>query len=357
MAEAAASIAAQFEIGGEITRLERLGIGHINDTFIGRTVGKAGRRYLFQRINQSIFPDVAALMQNVWRVTAHLQAKGVPTLTLVPTNQGDLFYRDPDDGECWRAFPFIGGTSSVGVTSSTAQAEQAAFAFGEFARGLSDLPPPRLHETIPDFHNTPKRFADFLAAVAADPSNRAISAKPEIESAMAGAGWVGKIYAAQAAGSIPERIAHNDAKIENVLFDTAGERAICVVDLDTVMPGTLLHDFGDLVRSAAATAGEDERNLEGVGLSVDTFTGLARGFIGACGQELTKTERELLPFAGKLITYEQSLRFLTDYLQGDRYYRTQRENQNLDRARNQLKLVAILESKGEDLANICRGIG
>lgn len=344
-----ATIAAQFVTGSKVTGFTPLGIGHINETYIGRC---GAGRYIFQRINREIFPDVAALMSNVARVTNHLRERGHTTLHLVPTIDGGNFF-EGRRGDCWRAFPFIEGTRSVSVAESPAQAAQAASAFGGFIRELADLPAPRLHETIPDFHNTPKRFSAFLAAVEADPLNRAAAAKAEIDSALANGGLAGVVHAAQAAGTVPERIAHNDAKIENVLFDIAGERAICVVDLDTTMPGTLLHDFGDLVRSAAATAGEEELDPARIGLSTVTFTALARGFVASCSGVMTAAECELLPSAGRLIAYEQALRFLTDHLQGDPYYRIRRAGQNLDRARNQLGLVAVLQRCEAELARIC----
>ena len=343
-------VAAQFEIGAEIRECAPLQVGHINETSV---VGTDDRRFLLQRINRQIFPDIAGLMENVQRVTEHLRANGVPTLDLVPALSGEWFHRDMESADCWRMYRFVEDATSFGVARSAGQAQQAASAFGQFTGGLTDLPAPRLHEILPGFHDTPKRFADFLEAVESDDRNRASTAGDEIEAAMSGSGWMGAIAAAQASGAVPERIAHNDAKIENVLFDRAGETAVCVVDLDTVMPGSLLHDFGDLVRSAAATAGEEERDPQQVDVSMEMFAALARGFVASCGAQMVAAERQLLAIAGKIITYEQSLRFLTDYLNGDPYYRIRYPEQNLDRARNQLRLVACLEEREEALVGLC----
>ena len=335
--------------------LQRIGIGHINDTYrvTLRSPSGAVARQVIQRINRQVFPDVEGLMENVARVTRQLglaaARTGRPSLSLVPTNEGATFHRDRA-GDCWRAFPYIEGTVTVDLVTSPAQAGQAGRAFGDFSRILSDLPGGRLREIIPDFHNTPKRLASFLAAVEADPRNRAAGARGEIEAALGGAAWAGRIAEAQALGAVPERVAHNDAKIENVLFDAETGEAVCVVDLDTVMPGTVLHDFGDLVRTATATAGEDECDLERVGISPTIFGALAEGFLGACGDVLAPAEIDLLPFAGKLIAYEQALRFLTDHLLGDPYYRITRESHNLDRARNQLRVARILDTMRDDLA-------
>ncbi len=336
------SIAEQFDLDCKPDRIEPLGVGLINDTFVG-TSGSGGCRFLLQRINQGVFGDVAELMGNLERVTERLRSKGVVTLEIIRTRAGEQFHRDPESGDCWRAFPFIEGTSNFSKARSPAQAEQAAAAFGQFARELADLPAPPLHETIPDFHNTPKRFADLVTAVEEDSRDRVASAQAEIDFCLARSDWANVISDAQAAGKVPQRVAHNDAKIENVLFDADGERAVCVIDLDTVMPGSLLHDFGDLVRSAAATAGEEERDLDWVAVCAKTLEALIRGYGGACGELLTPTERELLPVAGKLITFEQGLRFLSDYLQGDAYYRTKSPEHNLQRARNQLHLAGQLD--------------
>lgn len=352
---ALSSIARQFEFGdeagGEIIGFSALPTGHINVTVIVTTA--AAGRFILQRINQVVFVDVAGLMENIVRVTEHLHRSGLPGLRLVPTLAGEHFYRDPQSGDCWRAFPLIEGSSCVGTTGSTAQAEQAAFAFGEFAKALSDLPGSRLHSVIPDFHNTPKRFDDFLSAVDQDPLGRTAGARPEIAAAQAGAAWMGQVCASMADAGVPERIAHNDAKLDNVLFDAEGRRAICVVDLDTVMPGSLLHDFGDLVRSAAATAGEDERDPARVGVSRGRFAALARGYIAAWADAMTDGEHALLPLAGRLIAYEQALRFLTDHLLGDPYYRIRYQGHNLERARNQLALTASLAREEPALTEIC----
>lgn len=334
-------------------RFDPLLLGHINQSIIVTTVG-AGR-FLLQKINREIFRDIAALMENLQRVTEHLRGSGVASLRLMPTKDGGRFYREAVSGDCWRMFPFIEGSSCTSHPRSPVQAERTAAAFGDFSRRLADLPAPPLHVTIPDFHNPPKRIADLVATVEQDPVGRAAGAGSEIDAAMAAASWAEDLVAGGGRGqeAPPERVAHNDAKIENVLFDRTGSRVLCIVDLDTVMPGSLLHDFGDLVRSCAATAGEEERDLERIGASMQMFTALARGFIAACGDSMTGAERAGLPLAGRLLAYEQALRFLTDHLNGDSYYRIQRGGQNLDRARNQLALAAALTREEPALIEIC----
>ncbi|MGI9240682.1 MAG: phosphotransferase enzyme family protein [Verrucomicrobiales bacterium] len=350
------ALAGQFDLGASASdcapvRFDPVGIGHINQSVIVTTAGSG--RFFLQRINQTVFPSVAALMENLERVTDHLQGKGRASLEIVPARTGERFIRDAEAGECWRVFRFVEGSTCITGPSSPGQAQQAAEAFGQFAGSLADLPAPRLHTIIPDFHNTPKRLADFLTAVDRDAAGRAAGARAEIGCAIAGAGWVGGRGVVGERGGLPLRVAHNDAKLENILFDAQASRAICVVDLDTVMPGSLLHDFGDLVRSAAATAGEEERDPERVGASRSMFAALARGFISACGNIMTDAERAELPIAGRLLAYEQALRFLTDHLDGDAYYRIGRVGQNLDRARNQLALAAAFEAEESAFVEIC----
>jgi len=349
------AVAANFSLGGAVETFEPLGIGHINDTFIATVSG--GERYIVQRINRVIFEDVVALMENVSRVTAHLRDRGARCADLILTNERENFFTDPISGDCWRTFKFVEGTApSKTLAQSGGEfdfAEQAGFAFGNFARLLSDLPDPPLNETLPDFHNTSKRFTDFKGAVNADPADRVRGAKVEIELALELAGLVNQINQ----GELVQRVVHNDAKIENVLFDQSSGRAVCVVDLDTVMPGTLLHDLGDLVRSVVATAGEEETDLARIDVSVEAFSKLAEGYLRGCGDILTQKELELLPVAGSVISYEQALRFLTDHLTGDSYYRINRPGQNLDRARNQLRLVQRLGDRRGEFSAICSRLG
>jgi len=339
MASDPATVLSHFSVG-DVTSVTRSGAGHINDTYLVET---ATGRYILQRINSAVFPDADALMGNFARVTAHLRAESSKTLEIIPTHDGSRVYRDYT-GSAWRLLPYIENTFTATATPTSEQAEAAAAAFGAFSRSLSDLPAPRLHETIPEFHDTPRRFRDFISAVETDPMDRTAGSRAEIDAILSREPWCNTIANAMADGSVPERIAHNDAKLDNILFDAETDLPVCVIDLDTVMPGCVLHDFGDLVRSAAATAAEDEADLSRVGISAPIYQALNIGFLRGCGDILTAREREFLPFAGKAITYEQAIRFLADHLLGDPYYKTSRPNHNLDRARNQLRLLDTLDS-------------
>ncbi|RMF71661.1 MAG: aminoglycoside phosphotransferase family protein, partial [Planctomycetota bacterium] len=252
-------------------------------------------------------------------------------------------------GRVWRMYHFIEGTRTFTSPRSSAQATAAARAFGEFQALLADLPSPPLHETIPHFHDTPRRFAALRTSIADDAHRRAANAADEIAFCLAREASAGLLTDLHRRGAIPQRIVHNDAKISNVLFDDAGREAICVVDLDTVMPGLSLYDFGDMVRSMACSAAEDERDLSRVEVSPERFAALAAGYLEATGNLLVPAEREHLVDAARIITLEQGVRFLTDYLDGDRYYQTKRLNHNLDRCRTQLKLVASIERQAATL--------
>lgn len=341
-------VAQQFQMDGEFFSAAPFGSGHINDTFcVVFDQGGKHFRYLLQRINHDIFKDPAAVMENIRRVTEHLRQKaarlpdaGRRVLTLIPALDGAALHRDAA-GNYWRAFVFIEGARSFDAVESPAQAWQAAKAFGEFQKQLADLPAPRLHDTIPDFHHTPKRFAALEQAIAADVAGRVELAGAEIEFARSRKAICRVLLDA----GLPERVTHNDTKLNNVLLDERTGEGICVIDLDTVMPGLAAYDFGDLVRSATCPAGEDERDLSGVKMHFSMFEAIARGYLSAAGECLTSDEKKLLPFAGKLITFETGLRFLTDYLSGDTYFKVHRDGQNLDRCRRQFKLVESIEEQ------------
>ena len=340
------AIAQAFDIPGEFVSAIPTGSGHINDSYrVAFAVERQTAEYILQRINRQVFADPAAVMRNIDRVTRHLAAKleAQPdahrrTLTVIPTRLSQTFHVDPH-GDFWRAYPFIQNTRSFDVVESPAQAYEAAKAFGQFQGLLADLPAPRLCETIPDFHHTPKRFAHLQQAIAVDVGNRAQLVAPEIEFALCREAFTGLLLDAQ----LPERITHNDAKFNNVLLDDRSGEALCVIDLDTVMPGLAPYDFGDMVRTTSSPAAEDERDLSRVTMQFPLFEALARGYVASAGGFLTPAERGSLVSACKLITFEQGLRFLADYLAGDRYYKTHRANQNLDRCRTQFKLVASIE--------------
>ena len=320
-------------------------------------------RYIHQRINHDVFKDPAQVMDNLQRVTAHLRSKlserGVRdmtrrALTLIPAQDGRSFYRSPD-GEYWRTFVFIERVRTFESVESAEQAYEAGKAFGEFQHLLVDLPGGRLHDTIPHFHNTRKRFESLQKAVREDRVNRASAAKVEIEWVLAHENLCDTILRAMASKKIPERITHNDTKFNNVMLDVATGKAMCVVDLDTVMPGCALYDFGDMVRTTTSPTLEDELDLSKVQMRMPMFKALCRGYLEAA-TFLNKYERALIAFAGKLITFTIGLRFLTDFLNGDTYFRVHRPNHNLDRARTQFRLVESIERQEDAMQKFADGL-
>ena len=347
-------VASEFNFGGKVVSAAPYGSGHINDTFL-TLVEIAGRqkRFILQRINHLVFKQPDMLMENVARVCAHAHAKlsaaGTSdahrrALRLIPTHQGEAWHVDPS-GNRWRCYDFIEGATGHDVVRSPAQAAAAAKAFGAFQSLLADLPGERLHETIPGFHHTPSRFARLKEALAKDSHGRAAAAGPEIAFALARADEVSVVIDALRDGTLPERVTHNDTKLNNVLLDDVTQEGVCVIDLDTVMPGSALYDFGDLVRTSTSPAAEDEPDLSLVRMQLPMFEALVRGYLASARGFLTPREKELLPFAGKLITFEIGLRFLTDWLEGDTYFKVKRPTHNLDRARTQFKLVASIEEQ------------
>ncbi|MGO9115711.1 MAG: phosphotransferase enzyme family protein [Thermoguttaceae bacterium] len=351
------SIARNFQIFADFQSAEPCGSGHINDTYAA-TYRQGGTviRYIHQRINQGVFKNAVGLMENIQRVTEHLRAKlaGQPdvtrrAITLVPALDGRMFYIDPQ-GECWRTYVFIEGARTYDSVESTKQAYEAAKAFGQFQGLLADLPSPRLHDTIPDFHNTPKRFAALETAIEADAVQRAKAARAEIDFALNRKPITSRLLDLHAQGLLPERTTHNDTKFNNVLLDNATQEGICIIDLDTVMPGLALYDFGDMVRTTTSPAAEDEQDLSKVSMLFPMFEALVRGYLASAGDTLNKAEKRHLAFSGKLISFEIGIRFLTDFLAGDVYYKVHREGHNLDRCRTQFKLVESIEAQ-EDAMN------
>ena len=345
----------RFRIPGDIGAIEPYGSGHINDTYCV-AVRQAGApvRYILQRINTAIFKDPAALMDNVRRVTAHLAAdlarRGAEDatrrcLTVVPTIDGASWL---DDGTgAWRVYLFIEGARTFDQIETPAQAGAAARAFGEFQRRLADLPAPRLADTIPNFHHTRSRFDVLRAAIEADAHNRAASVRDAIGFALAREPVVDVLLRAQAAGTIPERVTHNDTKLNNVMLDDATGEGLCVIDLDTVMPGLVLYDFGDMCRTATRPTPEDERDLSRVRMVPGMFEALARGYLASAGSFLVPGEFDHLAFSARLITFEIGIRFLADHLQGDVYFKTHRPGQNADRCRCQFAMVESFERHEE----------
>lgn len=356
-----ATIAGCFRCEGQFIDATPYGGGHINRTYVLRFVGPEGqmRRYLLQEINHNIFRDPAALMENVERITQHLQEKirmagGDPwreAMNLVPTRDGVFFHRDAN-GICWRTYLFVEGARAYEMAQSPQHVYHAAKAFGNFQRMLADFPADALHEVLPDFHNTPKRYATFVEAAARDPVGRADDVREEIRFIEQRAAETAVLVGLLNQGRLPLRVAHNDAKFSNVLMDDITGEGLCVIDLDTVMPGTALYDFGDAVRAGAALAAEDEPNAARAGLSLETFEALTRGYLDAARDFLTPTEIDYLPFAARLITLEQAIRFLNDYLNGDTYYQVHRDGQNLDRTRTQIRMIQDMEDKFAEMEAI-----
>src|SRR5437016_4829883 len=351
-------ISKKFQIYGEILHAETLKIGHINETYTA-TYDQGGTRvrYIHQKINQSVFKNPAAVMKNVMRVTTHIRKKQEArnlrdvtrrSLIVIPTRDGKSFYEN-GDSEVWRTFVFVEGVETYEAVQSPAQAFQAGRAFGEFQSLLVDLPGERLIETIPDFHNTRKRFSAFQQAVQKDRYSRAKGAKPEIDFALAHEKVVDVILQGMTKGRIPERVTHNDTKFNNVMLDVLTGEAMCIVDLDTVMPGCALYDFGDIVRTTTSPTLEDELDLSKVKMQMPMFKKLAEGYLSTAGQFLTRAENSFIAFSGKLITFEIGIRFLTDFLSGDTYFRIHRPAHNLDRCRTQFKLVNSIERQEETM--------
>ena len=348
-------IATQFELGGKATSADRYGRGHINATYLV-VVGSGGTnaRFVLQRINEHVFREPALVMDNIQRVLRHLESKSHDPracLSLVPSRDGAPFYRDVDGGY-WRAYRFIEGACAYDEVPSTTQAREAAAMFGRFQNLVSDLPGPRLHETIPDFHVTPARYRRFHEIRERDAHDRVKYCAAEIDCALAYEEGAGTLAALQDAGDIPERIAHNDTKLNNVMFDERSGKAICVIDLDTVMPGSVLYDFGDLVRTASTPAAEDETDLAKVSLRMDYYEALVQGYLSSAMDFLTETEIAYLSMAGKVITIETGVRFLSDYLSGDEYFRIHRADQNLDRCRAQFALVASIDGQFDAMQRV-----
>lgn len=334
------SIPSAFALDGSCQSVEPLGAGHIHRTFLVTT---SCARYVLQQINTNIFPDEAALMGNVDRVSRHLRdMPDVETFRVVPTRDGELFLRD-DESNSWRMLTFIDETCCHDTVPDAESAAGAAALFARFHRALADLPPPPLNEILRNFHHTPSRFIQFLEAHEEAPRERLESAASEINFALKqGIEGCSVLQELLDTGRIPLRVAHNDTKINNVLFDRHTGAARAVIDLDTVMPGLWLHDVGDLIRTAATRAAEDEQDLERVRIDPALLRAILRGYTEAMGDTLLLVERQLLVTAGRVICFETGLRFLADHLRGDRYFAVHRPGHNLDRCRTQFQLTRDL---------------
>ena len=347
--EKLSGVLAHFDLRGVVTKVEPWGSGHINDTY-RVTVDQSGLavHYILQGINQNIFPNVPKLMENIQRVTRHIAARNPgdsrAALTIVNADNAEPFYRNPADNSCWRVYLFIEGAKTYDAVTDPNQAYQAARAFGKFQCALADLPGGPLFESIVDFHHTPKRFQKFLQVLKEDKLGRAAKCKKEIDFALAHEKECSIVVEELADGRLPARVTHNDTKINNVMLDDQTGEGICVIDLDTCMPGSVLYDFGDEIRTTTMTAAEDEPDLSKVQFDLKLFEALVQGYLSSA-TFLTPEEKRLLPFSGRLLTFECGLRFLTDYLEGDVYFKTHRPGQNLDRNRTQFELVRQMEEQ------------
>ncbi|MGN0329638.1 MAG: phosphotransferase enzyme family protein [Kineothrix sp.] len=355
-------VASQFQAEGSMEELVPYGSGHINDTFrlTCRLSDGGCKRYILQKMNTSIFKNTAELMENVEKVTSFLRKKiieagGNPereTLNLVPAADGRTYLES--EGEFWRMYIFIENATSFDEVKKPEDFYNSAVSFGNFQRLLADYPAETLHETIMNFHNTADRFANFKKAVEEDVCGRAKAVQDEIDFVLAREKDTHVICDALAEKRIPLRVTHNDTKLNNIMIDDQTGKGLCVIDLDTVMPGSSLYDYGDSIRFGASTGAEDEPNLELISLDLGLFDIYTKGYLEGCGGSLTKEEIELFPMGAKLMTFECGMRFLADYLQGDVYFKIHREGHNLDRARTQFKLVSDMESKWEEMTEIVR---
>jgi hypothetical protein len=352
------NICAKFLIKGEFTGLKPYGSGHINDTYavvFNKACGT--ERYLLQRINNTIFTDVSGLMNNIVRVTEHIRGKlekqkindiSRKVLTVMPAAKGQYCYKDAN-GNYWRMYTFIENARTYDVPESLERIYEAAKAFGDFQQMLIDLPQPPLKETIPDFHNALKRLEVFKNVLRQDACNRAKVAKGDIEFLQKNEKIFYALSGLVETGQIPIRVTHNDTKVNNVLMDDNTDKGICVIDLDTVMPGISLYDFGDLVRTCVSTAAEDECDLSKVTMEMLRFEAVLKGYLSQSQKFLNKAEVESLILGGQYITLEQGMRFLSDHLNGDKYYKIHREGHNLDRCRTQFKLVDSMNQREDKM--------
>jgi len=344
------SVLSRFALSGEPVTCEPYGSGHINGTYL--VVCDNGARYILQQINTNVFRQPIPLMRNIDLVTAYLRdrvsdPRGV--LRLVSAQNG-MRYVD-ENGEYWRVYDLV-PNSICYQTADEALFYESAVAFGRFQNQLADFPAEQLTETIPHFHDTPARYAALVRAVEENASGRRDSVLREIDFALGFEPFTHTLSNMQSSGELPLRVTHNDTKINNVLFDAETKKALCIIDLDTVMPGLSVNDFGDAIRFGASTAAEDERDLERVHFDLGLYETYARGYLSTCGESLTKAEIAMLPVGAKMMTLECGMRFLADHIAGDVYFHVSRENQNLDRARTQFQLLREMDEHWGEMRRI-----
>ncbi len=335
-----------FALDGEIVSIEPYGEGHINVTMLVTTTKK---RYIMQKMNTKVFTDPDSLMENICGVTQHLSSKGIETLNVVPTKDGQPFLKAD---ACYRVYDFIENTVTYQTVTDREIFKNSGAAFGEFQNYLAEFDASKLTETIKRFHDTPKRFADFKAALQADTFDRAKECQEEIAFILSHENTYGVAMAGLKDGGLPLRVTHNDTKLNNILMDAESGKARAVIDLDTIMPGSMLFDFGDSIRFGASTAAEDEKDLEKVHFDISLFKAYAEGYCAAVKDSITDREAELLPYGAYLMTIECGMRFLTDYLSGDTYFATKYPGHNLVRCRTQVRLASEMEAQETEMKKI-----
>ncbi|MBQ7879618.1 MAG: aminoglycoside phosphotransferase family protein [Clostridia bacterium] len=339
-------VADEFALAGTVTEICPYGEGHINLTLLVTTTEK---RYIMQKMNTRVFPDSDGLMANICGVTEHLKARGIETLSVVPTKAGAPYLKGD---ECYRVYDFIENTVTYQTASNIDVFRNSGKAFGEFQNYLAEFDASKLTEVIKQFHDTPKRFRDFKAALEADAFDRAKDCKEEIEFILSHENTYGIAMDGLKDGSLPLRVTHNDTKLNNILMDEKTGAARAVIDLDTIMPGSMLFDFGDSIRFGASTAAEDEKDLTKVHFDINLFKAYAEGYCGAVKNSITKREAELLPYGSYLMTIECGMRFLADYLSGDTYFATKYAGHNLVRCRTQIRLASEMEAQFKEMGKI-----
>ena len=357
------SVASHFDLGGEPVGVRELTEGNINMTYRVEVDGAPdASHYVLQRLNTAAFRNPTALMENVGMVTEHIcrsyEAEGIDparrVLHFIKADNGTWLYTDSYGG-CWRAYRYVSDVTAYDSIESAELFREAGRGFGEFQNRLSDFPAEKLSEIIPGFHHTPRRYEAFLASIKRDAAGRVAYLAPEIEFFHARKDKMSCIVD-KLGGEIPLRVTHNDTKLNNVLIDNATGKALCVIDLDTVMPGSSLYDYGDAIRFGACTAAEDEPDLDKIGLDMELFRAFTEGFVGAAGKNLTPAEIRRLPLGVAVITCELAMRFLTDYIDGDVYFKTKYPEHNLVRARAQMKLLTEIESKMDEMYAFVEGL-
>lgn len=355
----------QFDFKGNLVSCKLFGSGHINTTFLAVYDDNGAEwKYVVQKVNPNVFKDIDRLMENIFSVTSYLRKEirkyggdeNRETLHFIKTKSGGKYYK-ASNGDFYRAYVFVTDSVSYNSVDSAELFGQSGVAFGKFQRLLSDFPADTLYETIPNFHNTQYRYEnEFLPAVEKDIAGRVLECPEEIEFVNSRKDYCPRLVDLVKDCKLPIRVTHNDTKLNNVMFDAHSTKAICVIDLDTVMPGLALYDFGDSIRFGANTAEEDEKDLDKVSIDLDYFKAYVQGFLSEAGNSLTQCEKDNLAFSALLMTFECGMRFLTDYLNGDTYFKIDYPEHNLVRARNQFTLVADMEKHMDEMENIIKSL-